>query len=451
MGVDLIYPTINLFQYNLREGLGNNESDVLIRSQSFYQKFLPDLKDLETYRKREQYDGEFNELLPSRFQSLSQGLDGFYYPIQLGDTYALHLNFSGKLVGDKPDKRPKDFKTAVSNLEPAKILPPLDAGSFGQTILLTAFINNPSTDKLAIAKDCDRQITGKSSIDLARSINHGEWMGGELFEFWTPPQSLQGNNFQGVINNYPHTIVWFFPLAKLNDADEKIISTACKNWIRLCHYRHKIFYAYYQSQSLKQKLKSANIRIQKIANRFKFEDRSLHHLQRLLFDMLAEFQSYSEDVQALEDQQYTIETNRENYRSRCEEMTKADANCNLQFLLEFDTKYSNKYNRQIIADRNHLDSGLKVLENLSQTIQGTIQIERAKSDRTTNLTIAAFGSGLAISQVVSAIIIAQTPQNRIKNLEFYNTNAFEKSLVYGSMPILILLIYLVWDKLRRDK
>jgi hypothetical protein len=132
-------------------------------------------------------------------------------------------------------------------------------------------------------------------------------------------------------------------------------------------------------------------------------------------------------------------------------MAKEDHQGNLHFLLDFETKYSNKCQRQISADRAYLDSSLKVIENLSQTIQSTVQIERAKSDRTTNLTIAAFGSGLAISQVVSAIIIAQTPQTRIKNLEFYNTNAFEKSWTYGSMPILILLIYLVWTKLRRYK
>jgi hypothetical protein len=458
MGIELIYPTINLFQYNLRQGLGDDNAKILAQSRSFYQKFLPDLQDLELYRQREQPDREFNQLLYTDrsslpYQSLSQPLDGFYYPIQLGDTYALHLNCSGKLVGGKPDKRPKDYQIAVSDLELVKILPPLDGYSFGQTILMTAFIEDIQVDKLKIAKSCDRQITGKSANDLPRLINHGEWMDGELFEFWTPPQSLQGDNLQQIINNYPHTIIWLFPAAKLDEIDREIIPNTYQDWIRLLHYRHKTFYAYFQSRSIEQQLKQANKNIGEIADRLKSQARSLPYLQNLLVDTLSEFQSYSKNTQELEDQQYTIEIDRENYRSRCEEMTKADANCDLQFLLEFDTKYSNKYNRQISADRNHLDSGLKVLENLSQTIQGTIQIERAKSDRTTNLTIAAFGSGLAISQVVSAIIIAQTPQDRIKNLEFYHTNAFEKSLIYGSMPILLLVIYLclAWAKSHKGK
>jgi hypothetical protein len=458
MGIELIYPTINLFQYNLREGLGDSNAVKLARSQSFYSKFLPDLKDLAKYRQREQPDREFNQLLYTDRSTpvslaLSPQLDGFYYPVQLGDTYALQLNYSGKLVGSKPDLRSQDLDTAVikliKQLEGEKRIPDLDSNSFGQTYLITAFINHPQADRLAIAKDCDRQITERLPHKLTRSINHGEWMGGNLFEFWTPPQSFQGD-LQSIINQHPHTIVWLFSADKF-DAVNSQLTDAYQNWMRSFHYRHKIFYAYYQSQLIKNKLKLANTEINKIGDRLRSSNPSLPHLQNLLFDTLIEFQSYSENVQALEDQQYTIEIARENYQLRCTEMTKEYPSSNLQFLLELETKYSNKYERQIRADRAHLDSGLKVLENLSQTIQGTIQIEQTKSDRTTNLTIAAFGTGLAASQVVCAIVIAQTPQDRIKNLNFYNTSAFEKSLISGSIPIVFLLMYLVWVKVKNYK
>jgi hypothetical protein len=453
--VDLIYPTINLFQYNLREGLGESYPDMLAQSRSFYQKFLPDLKDLELYRQREQTDREFNQLLYTDqsslpYQSLSKPLDGFYYPIQLGDTYALHLNFSGKLVGGKPDKRPKDYQTAVSDLELAKILPPLDDCSFGQTILMTAFVEDSQVDKLKIAKSCDRQITGKSANDLPRSINHGDWLGGELFEFWTLPQSLQvqDNNLQKIVEHHPHTIIWLFPAAKLDDIDQNIIPNTYQDWIRLLHYRHKTFYAYFQSRLIEQQLKQANKKIRDIADGFKSQDTSLSYLQNLLVDTLSEFQSYSENSQALEFQQYTIEIGRENYRFRYEEMSKVDANCNLGFLLEFYTKYSNKYNRQIISDRNYSDSGLKVLENLSHAIQGTIQIEQTKSDRFTNLLIASVGSGLAVSQVVCAIVLTTDPP--AKNESFYQTYAFQSSLKSASISIgLIIGVYFLWSKLRK--
>jgi hypothetical protein len=456
MGVDLIYPTINLLQYNLRDGLGDSEQKILARSASFYRKFLPEGKDLTPYRDREQADREFNQLLYTDltafpYQLLPKPFDGFYYPVQLGDTYALQLNYSGRLVNGKPNRQPQDYHTAVSNLDLAKISPlQLDANSFGQTYLLTAFIEDHQVDKLdeleKIAISCDRQITGQNSTELARSISRGKWLGGELFEFWTPPQSLQGDNFQKIIEYHPHTIIWLFPAAKFDEINSKTIPDTYQDWIRLLHYRHKIFYAYYQSQELKQQLKSANTEIPKIATRLKTEHSSLHHLQRLLFDTLAEFQSYGESVQALADQQQTINTNRENYQSHCEAMIAKDANHSLQFLLEFETKYGNKYQRQISADRAHLDSSLQVLEHLSQTIQGTIQIEQTKSDRTTNILIASVGSGLAISQVVCSILIDQNPP--AKDTSFYQTPAFQTSLFFGAIPSLLLLLFLAWVKVR---
>jgi hypothetical protein len=278
-------------------------------------------------------------------------------------------------------------------------------------------------------------------------MDRGEWLGGEIFEFWTPPSSYQ-DELSDVLDRCPHTIVCLFPADKFDTINPQLPETY-QNWIGLCHYRHKIFYAYYQSQFIKHKLKLANTRIRQIGERLRSKNTSLPHLQNLLFDTLGEFQAYSENVQILEDQQYTIEIDRDNYRLRHDRIEHSDPSSNLGFLLEFDTKYSDKYNRQIRADRAHLDSGLKVLENLSQTIQGTIQIEQTKSDRTTNLTIAAFGIGLAVSQAVSAIVLAQTPPD--KNTPFYQTSAFQVSLISGSISIVFLLIYLVWVKVRNCK
>jgi hypothetical protein len=242
-------------------------------------------------------------------------------------------------------------------------------------------------------------------------------------------------------------IVWLFPAAKLNEIDGKKITDTYQDWIKLLHYRHKIFYAYYQSQKLKQELKSANIAISEIAARLT-ESISLHHLQRLLFATLAEFQSYSKKVQALADQQQTINTNRENYRSRCEAMIAKYPDHSLQFLLEFETKYGDKYQRQITADRAHLDPGLKVLENLTHTIQGTIQIKQTRSDRFTNLLIASVGSGLAVSQVVNSILVIQYPPTKSTN--FYETYAFQSSLISGAIPLFLVMgVSVLWGKLRK--
>jgi hypothetical protein len=453
MGIKLIYPTINLFQYNLREGLGDSDAVKLARSRSFYSKFLPDLeeKELETYRQREQSDREFNELLyidekSSVYLALSPPLDGYYSPVQLGDAYALHLNFSGKFDGNIMDKSPQDLDAAVTNLKEylkaEKNLPELDGNSFGQTWMLVAFVDNPQANKLEIARSCDRQITGDLSNESIRSIGRGVWMDGEIFEFWTPPLTVR-DGLKTILNKCHHTLVCLFPTDKFDDVNS-LLPHNYKDWIRLCHFRHKIFYAYFQSQSIKNNLKLSNTEINNICDRLTSKNTSLRHLQNLLFDNFREFRFYSKNVRDLEDQQYTIESNLNNYRLRNEEMMKNNPNSNLDFLLGFETKYANKYQRQISADRAHLDSGLKVLENLSQTIHGTIQIEQTKSDRTTNLTISSFAIGLAVSQVVSAIVIAQNPPD--KNTPFYQTSAFQVSLISGSIPLVLLVIYLAWVK-----
>jgi hypothetical protein len=457
MGIELIYPTINLFQYNLRQGLGDNDAQILARSTGFYRKFLPEDKDLQIYRDRELPDREFNELLKSsssasNYQPLGSGLDGFYCPVQLGDVYALQLNYSGKLIGGKPDLQPQALNTAIVNLknylEQSKLLPQLDGGSFGQTFLVTAFVDRTQTTALAdIAKDCDEQITGESPKSLARVRKDGHWMGGKIFEFWTAPPSYQGN-LQDIVNRHPHVIVWLFPVDKLAEINKKIIPDSYQHWMRLFHYRHKIFYAYYQSQFIKEKLKVANATICQISDRLKSSNSSLPQLQYLLFDNLQESQAYSDSAQSLADQQHTIAVDRENYRLRHDTMSKDNAHSNLQFLLEFDTKYASKYERQIIADRAHLDSGLMMLERLAQAIQTTIQIEQTKSDRTTNVLIASVGSGLAISQVVCSILVSQ--YQPAKSINFYETYAFQSSLISGAIPIVLIMgVYSIWGKLRK--
>jgi hypothetical protein len=460
MGVDVIYPIVNLFQYSLREGLDDSEQIKVERAKTFYSNFYGNLSDseLQKYRDREQSDRAFNaDLIEQDKRSIQDRhhtrLDGSRNAIQLGDTYTLHLNFSGELDDrGRSIQRHVNSENAFTHLikiaKDEDLLPAID-NSFGRTWLLIAFVDNPQADKLEIAKSCCEQIHGKQP-DI--SVKQGNWHGGDLFEFWAPPLSYE-QELVGLVKQHPHTIVWLFTIDKIDDIDriDNDISRQYHHWIRLLHYRHKIFYAYHKSQyTIKNRLKNSSI--QEIADQLNASTRSLHHLQNTLLTSLDKFQEHSSCIQFLEDQQHTIEINRDNYRFRYEEMEKEDPNSNLQFLLDFEAKYSNKCQRQISADRAYLDSGLKVLENLSQTIQSTVQIERAKSDRTTNLTIAAFGTGLATSQVVCAIVLTQTAsKNEISNVDFYKTSAFEKSLMAGLMPIGLLLIYLVLAKLQSYK
>ena len=71
------------------------------------------------------------------------------------------------------------------------------------------------------------------------------------------------------------------------------------------------------------------------------------------------------------------------------------------------------------------------MENTIKTVQGIIDIERAKSDRTLNGTVAIVGVGLGTSQLASAVILAQIPDNYKNNPLPYQISVFFWSLLFG--------------------
>ncbi len=257
---------------------------------------------MQPYRDCEQAGREFNaELIDRDQQALRKPLDGCRYAIQLADTYAHYLNFSGQLDDrGQPDTSHKDPETAFKALnkiaEVEKLIPAI-GNSFGRTWLLIAFIHNPQADKLEIAKKCYTQIHGKSP-NLAS--DRGHWHGGEIFEFWTQPLS-DHQKLIDLIEAYPHTIVWLFPIDRVDQVHKLnvVISKTYHHWIKLFHYRHKIFYAYHRSQNtVKDGLKNSGIR--EIADQLKSDQRSLPHLQNILLNSLDKFQEHTDCIQFLE-------------------------------------------------------------------------------------------------------------------------------------------------------
>ncbi|MCC3420684.1 MAG: hypothetical protein JGK28_22940 [Microcoleus sp. PH2017_07_MST_O_A] len=81
----------------------------------------------------------------------------------------------------------------------------------------------------------------------------------------------------------------------------------------------------------------------------------------------------------------------------------------LKFMESFSDFAEEKYITQVKADNRSLSAGLRLLENAIQTIEGIIEIERAKSDRTLNFTIGTVG--VAASIYASQIKSPASPEN----------------------------------------
>jgi hypothetical protein len=454
--IQLIYPNINLLQYDLRESLGDSDRDVEDRWDSFYEKFSPFPVDKKKNLGFSRDDRQFFPLCGTGLRR--DDIDGSYYPVQMGDCYAIQVNYSGEYLsnsspsGKEPNFKPQDLATAFKFLKEraqnSKFLPENDR-SFGETWLLTAFVTNwQKQDKAAtaaIAKSCYQQITNLDNSHQSR----GEWLGGEIFEFWQPP-STYDSSLLSILHQSPHVLVWLFPFQATQGTDEYINKTSQKiadtsnYWLRLCHYRHKIFYAYYQSRKIKKELFQGNGQIEAISQAVRglSQQSSLSQLRKLLLDSSQCLAQYNKLLQYMGDQKATIDINLHNYKSRClkmaEDESSANSDLNLDFLQNFiDDTNAGRYYRQIAADLTYFEPGLIVLQNLSLTIQSTIQIVQAKNDQTTNLLIAGFAIGIASIQLISSIIIAQNPP--VKNIPFYSTPAFQQSLIWAAIGAICIL------------
>ncbi|WP_204103374.1 MULTISPECIES: hypothetical protein [Spirulina sp. CCY15215] len=106
--LSLIYPTIDLFLYDLRDGLGDSPEAIKQKSSAFWQR----LPNGDRALVEEEKEGSFIELLPQKYQPLPDNKNGFYYPVKLNDTLALQIDYSANLQGSK---QPCKIKTLAEN------------------------------------------------------------------------------------------------------------------------------------------------------------------------------------------------------------------------------------------------------------------------------------------------------------------------------------------------
>ncbi len=108
----LIYPTLDLFIYDLREGLGDSINGIALKRQRFWKKVYPqpNKKLLGKLAKRENPAADYVELFPdekNNTKNFELPYDGHYFAVQSGDIYAIRVNCSGKYA--VPEKQQPNF------------------------------------------------------------------------------------------------------------------------------------------------------------------------------------------------------------------------------------------------------------------------------------------------------------------------------------------------------
>ncbi|MBE9143841.1 hypothetical protein [Planktothrix mougeotii] len=441
----LIYPTVDLFLYDLGEGLGELDTQIEENRSNFFTRIYGEKLDTEILNKIkrvEEKDGDYLPLL-SGVQPLKQG-DGYYYPVKLGDTYGLQIDCSGEKQNDpqklfpKPLKSLSEIKTLIKNqLNSCE-------GTIGQSWFVWGLLTSDEQNSLETAKNCYQQINLFPDGNWERDLKErGKFLGAHFYELWKPP-SHQHQTCDSV-----HLIICLFD-AQLNSSWSELskkVEQIYPQLMRLFCYRNKVVWSYCQSRQLKIELKKANpIILKRVKDLQKQVDQpqlDLNQLQKELAKILKVLWSYSEKLISLEQQESTIKTNLKNYQKRVNSIAELDFNSNPEatrkFLSFFSDYVEEKYLEQTKSDLRSLNSGFKLLENAIKTIEGIISIEQTKSDRNLNLTIGVVGTALAMSGVTASVLSTQPERPKSHgDFSFMTSPAF----FISSLPVLISLIIL---------
>jgi len=419
---DIIYPTLDLFLYDLRDGLGENTGEIADNQAGFARK-LPERIHSLIVQQDVTVEAEYVELLGNRgreqFDSSSQKytLKGFYYPVRLGDSYGLLLDCSVEHSLGHPE-RSKTEACPVSCL--ADLKTELDrrlAGqpsTIGQVWMISGQIPNFTPDKAeAIAQACCQ--VPELDLDWNRDFRgKSEFMGGMLFELWRyrfkrPDNSSSSasspiRNIHQLQDNHC-VLIALYP----DQETAKKASQFNFDWLRLFAYRSKILWAYGQSQYLRKNLKDDFAAIKqyiKDFNQAQTRRLNLKKLRQTLVDAQNTLSNYSINLNYLNTQKRTIEVNLLNYRRRLyrikQRLTDFQAATELEFLKQFGDDVERRDLLQVQSDYESFSPGLTLLGDLINSIRGVTEIDQSERDRNFQEIVAIFGVGLAAGALAAS-------------------------------------------------
>jgi len=489
----LIYPTVDLFLYDLRDGLGQGTT-VKRNRINFWRKIDAELdrqiqelvtvnpqenagslslvdspldKKLKELEAKENSEADYEILCQKKFdeEASESHLDGYYFATQLQDTYALIVESSGSYTDietKQKSDRPQPIETVSQNQQivishvnhEANLseLKPEKNGTIGQSWFVWGQLPDGSLNPREVAAECYQQLNPNTATQ-PNFREAGNLAGAMIFEYWHLPKDW-GQKWENFSQENHHFIVCLFPPnsnpeeIKANRQKVQRISFA---WARLLCYRHKVIWAYWQSRRLKKELKQQSVEIKNLVDKVKGigkeiespKSLNLRDLQLTITAALPLLSNYAVNLESLADQGRTIALNRNNYYRRLEQIER-QTNSNLELLKRFNEIAEDKYQRQIESDYINLSPELQVLENIISTVRGIVDIEQAKSDRDLNVTIATVGTALAVSGVVATVAGDSPPKSHF-DLSLVKSPSFALSI----FPVAIALLILSWRRWRR--
>jgi hypothetical protein len=432
---DIIYPTVNLFLYDLRDALGQNQ-DQITKNRETFQRKLPESLHSSIVQFDTGFESEYVELLPRTpprkepiyaFKDSSPRipLAGYYYPVRLGDTYGLLLDCS---VENQTHPYPVSCIAKLKSKIEQKVNS--QVAILGQTWMISGELPTNSDAKAqpeTIAQECYQALIPNAKWS-ENFQGKGYLLGASIFELWR--DSIEDNH---------HVIIVIYPNKIIAEKAAEFIP----DWMRFFSYRHRILSAYRQSRYLKQQLKAKFIVIKSYSKDLKKEnfkrlEKTVINAQKLLSEYTIKFNDFGYQIQ-------TIEINLLNYErrvSKIEAEARQEANnqilsdglfswlkilldssrvadnnqlplvpeaanlqypSNLKFFNNFRDDVKNKYLLQIQKDYENLNPGLQLLGDLINSIRTITEINQAEGERIFQYWVGIVGVGLATASLVTSL------------------------------------------------
>lgn len=419
------YPTLDLFIYNLVDSSSNTQDD--------WSKLAEQLEE-QLKQKPKKFLSEINDENQQRLNfceiDSTNALDGSYSLTKLDDTNCLHSSCSidqqvelSDIEHTLTEIKKLDILLKTRDLAPKKLS---KNHYLGQTLMISGW-TVPANN--AILEANAHQAYKALILKEHQHQNSGYFLGATVYEMWCSEEP--GKKWEK-IEKGSHVIVVFYP----DEGKFKKASTYYNEWRYLFYCRHKILWAYENGQELRSRL------LEKYEHSLidpkRVQSLSTKELQDLKSELQKNIENvldYIQNINLLKIQQHTVEVNERNY-----EKQRQASFPNIKFLEDFSNIVKDKYQVQLRQDYDALNSGVAILENLTTTIRGMVEIKQAQRDRNLNTTIAIVGIGLATSQIASSVILAQQTPN--KKIPFYQTQALWYSIGTGAITSLVIWIIL---------
>ncbi|MDJ0728472.1 MAG: hypothetical protein QNJ33_00605 [Crocosphaera sp.] len=376
---ELIYPTIDLFIYDIRDALNTTDEEIKNNLTKFQSKLPPNNQLVDST-----LETEYLELLPQKktidFETKyeDKSLKGYYYPVRLNDTYALQIDCSieNKIVAQPINSFKLIKETIEQQLNKQK-------ETLGKTWLISGCLKNSAEQTHEkIAKDSYNTLFPDYNWqkNLQEKIS---FFDGELFELWH-------NDL--LTNNTHHVIIIIY--SKIEN--EQKIANLSIDLIGLFCYQHKIFWAYNQSRTIKESLLKFYRKIESTKQKL-----NKKHLKIKLDDIQEILEDYTVDLPKLNIKRQILEINLINYKRRLKIIkNKLNVSENTKVFNKFINLSYQKYRLQIIKDQENMELGLKLLESNINIIRSQIEAEKAKRDRNFQNLVTLVGTGTALMALI---------------------------------------------------